>query len=116
MLFDINGNKLKNISETEELKFAAIKMLKEMIDQPKDLLQDWFDELKKNDDFEFFCDAISIPMAEFFERCQQMHQVIESGVLITEDVLGLPMERDYTDMQKDLIAEMMYYIDCKRNK
>lgn len=119
MLIDMDGNKVKDVHETEELKAQAIDMLHYQIKEAQNMLKTFSKKLQDTGHFDCLCDALSIPISEFDERCEQLNTIIDNGIIFTVDILGIEHEEDYKDMRKDLLLEMMYFIETsnkKRNK
>lgn len=111
MLMDLNGNPICIIDETLDLRDQAEQQLIEKIS----LLEKQITCLLKDyQEFPELSEALSVPVKEFLNRTRILKRIIEKGTIQTE-FLGITQQEDYSDMRKELLKEMMYYIDTHRD-
>lgn len=107
MLIDLNGKPIDYIEESHDLKEQAEKRLIKMIMNIEDEVRE-IGELHKK--FPNLATALSIPISDFLARTSALKKIITTGILETE-FLGMSQTEDYSDMRKDLLKEMMFFIE-----
>lgn len=106
-MLNLNGEVIKNTTETAELKNLAEEKLIQYLEAIEHHMNHVLEHYK---DFESFYEAISIPFNEFKMRIEYLKRIIKTGTIETH-FLGVVQEEDYSDMRKDLLKEMMYFIE-----
>ena len=106
-ILDLNGKVIKNTVETAELKNLAEERLMQFLDTIEHRMAHVLEDYKE---FESLHEAIAIPFNEFRMRMEALKRIIKTGTLETH-FLGITQEEDYSDMRKDLLKEMMYFIE-----
>lgn len=112
MLIDLNGKPIQYIQENSNLKERAEKNLTKILDNVK---QDLEDIVASYSHFANLSTALSMPVSDFMIRIDALKKIIETGVLETE-FLGIAQTEDYSDMRKDLLKEMMFFIEKNKGE
>lgn len=112
MLIDLNGKPIKYVQENSDLKDQAEKNLIKILD---DVKRDLEDITSSYTHFTSLYTALSMPVSDFKIRLDALKTIIKTGVLETE-FLGIAQTEDYSDMRKDLLKEMMFFIDNEKNQ
>lgn len=110
-ILDLNGKPIKKVTETKELKDMAEKELLSILDR---LNLELKKQVKRYEEFENLSEVLNIPVQEFELRIESLKDIIQVGVLESQ-FLGITQEEDYSELRKDLLKEMMYYIETHKN-